>query len=305
MKCFPFYNLNILSTYDLAEVIALLDEELGSNKALKECPNYMINILPYGDYRSESIKDCIRVGYHPLNNVEIWQDPINARIIEKSSDEIFIRKGNSYTIFIRDTQDIYSYLRSKICEIIRDCMLRIYPFSLHAALIGYDRQLSLIIGAKSSGKTSSVLYALANGWDVYTDEFVLIDRGSIDVLVRFPAISREVEKRFFPDMKLRLHKIIKGYLTGEAKKIINIDIKECRDFTLSNINRVYILTDYRNQNMPDEYKKHILYSNFITGENISNDQYEIVQELILRSQMISIKDFTRILQEDKLCKIPY
>lgn len=297
MIYFSFYNINIYSSFDIKDQVILLSKELGGNQVLKYCPKYSITILPYQEYSRDTLKNCIRVGYHPLNRREIWKDQYSTRTIEINSDEILIKEEFSYTLFIRDIQNIYSYLRSKICEIIRECKLKLYPFGFHAALIGRDKSLYLIIGAKGSGKTSSVLYAYINGWDVYTDEFVLIDKKSIEVLERFPAINPDVEAAFFADCNLKLHYIIKGYLTGEYKKVIDINLKKCKDLSIENIKKIYILTDYKNNIMRHDFINNIFYKNIILGANISNEQYEIIQNLRYNSKMMNIKEFANEIQE--------
>lgn len=300
MKHYALYNVNIITSFDLTEQMLLLREELGSNKGLKECQNYSIFIFPYHEYSQDLLKKCIRVYYHPLSKKEIWQDPDTKKSIEKTSEEILIRYNNTYTIYINNEHNIYSYLRSKVCEIIRECMLTSYPFGLHAALIGKDKELSLIIGAKGSGKTSSVLYAFRNGWDIYTDELVFIDRERIEVLERYPGIAPDVENNYFADRNFKSHAIIKGYLTRETKKIINIDIRKCKDLSLSNIKSVYVLTNYKNNNMLEDYKKIVFYNNFIIGSNMTNHQYNITQDLIYKSKMININEFANRIQEEHL-----
>lgn len=298
MKHFTIYNISIFSAFDLTEHMLLLDEELGGNKALRECPSYNISLLPYQDYNQELLKECIRIAYYPLGKKEIWQDSSRSRTIEKTSDDILVRYGNSFTIFINNTDNIYSYLRSKLCEIIREYMLKHFPFGLHAALIGRNKELSLIIGAKGSGKTSSVLYAFNKGWDVYTDEFVLIDIDHIEVLERFPAISSEDKNNYFADSDFQLHSKIIGYLTGETKNIININMRKCENYSLSDISCIYVLTNHNNKKMLQDYSRHIFYNNFISNSHLTNEQYNIAQYLIFNSEMINIEELAKILQEE-------
>lgn len=300
MILFSFYNLNINSAYDLKDQIMLLDKELGRNQVLKKCPEYNITVLPYRDYSPKLLKNCIRAGYHPLNQNEIWLDPNTLKSIEKNSDEILIKDGNSYIIYVKDIHNIYSILRSKICEIIRECKLKTFPFGLHAALIGRDEELYLIIGTKGSGKTSAVLYALLKGWDVYTDEFVLIDRECIEVLERFPAITPQVEEKYFADCNFRAHSLIKGCLTGEYKKIIGINLKKCKGLSPENIKKVYVLTDWKNNVMLQEYRKSVFYSNVLIGSNMTDDRYGIIQDLIFKSIMTNIKDFSKEFLEERV-----
>lgn len=298
MNSYMLHNVNICSELYLSDYLLLLDKELGGNDALKMCSPYCIWIKPYQEYSDSLLEGCIRISSHPLGKKEIWRDQVSSKIIEKSSNESIIRTDNTCIIYLRDFRNVYSYLRSKVCEVIRDYELEFFPFGLHAALIGKRDNLSLIIGDKGAGKTSSLLYAQKRGWDVYTDEFVFIDSRCIKVLERFPAISPKVEREFFSNENFTSHCEIKGYLTGEYKNIIDINLQKCSNFSLSNIKNIFVLTNCNNKRMIEDYRKNIFLRNFINGTNISKYQYEIAQDLIFRSEMLNINYFMKRIYEE-------
>lgn len=298
MNSYTLHNVNICSELDLSDYIPLLDKEVGSNEALKMCQTYCIWIRLYKEYCDKLLEGCIRIGSHPLSKKEIWQDQKISRTIEKGPAETIIRMDNTCIIYLSDIRNVYSYLRSKVCEVIRDYLLEFFPFGLHAALIGKGKELSLVVGDKGAGKTSAILYARQRGWDIYTDELVLLDSEYIKVLKRFPAISPEVERKFFGNENFTSHCKIKGYLTGEDKTVIEINLRECSDFALNSIKNVFILTNCNNEKMLENYRKSIFLRNFINGTKISKQQYEIAQELIFKSEMLSIKGFTKRIQEE-------
>lgn len=255
MNIYTLHNVNICSELDMSYYIDLLDKEVGGNEALKMCPAYCIRILLYQEYSDGLLKGCIRIASHPQSKKEIWRDEKTLRTIEKGPNEVIIRTGHTCMIYLGDMRNIYSYLRSKVCEVIRDYILGVFPFGLHAALIGKKDELSLIIGDKGTGKTSAIFYARQRGWDVYTDELVLIKSECIKVLERFPAIAPEVEREFFGNENFTSHCKIKGYLTGEDKNIIKINMRKCSNFTLNSIKNIFVLTSCSNNRMVEDYKK--------------------------------------------------
>lgn len=298
MNNYTLHNVKICSELDLSDYIPLLDKEVGGNEALKICPTYCIWIISFQEFSDGLLEGCKRIAMHPLSKKEIWRDHKISKTIEKGCNEAVIKTDDTCIIYLSDIRNVYSYLRSKVCEVIRDYMLGFYPFGLHAALIGKKEELSLIVGDKGAGKTSAILYARQRGWNIYTDELVLIDSECIKVLERFPAIAPEVEREFFGNENFTLHCKIKSYLTGEDKNIIELNLQKCSNFTLSSIKNVFVLTNCNNKKMIEGYKKSIFLRNFINGTNFLNQQYEIAQELIFRSEMLSIKGFIKRIQEE-------
>lgn len=299
MNCYKLHNISIYSDFEIKDQIDMIKKELGGNDALRKCKHYHIIVKPCEEYSLKEIEGCMRVGFHPLNKNEVWRSIDHSRMIEQGQGLVIIRTSNSCSIFIDNISEVYPYLRSKISEVIRDFMLQYFPFGLHAALIGRDDKLSLIVGDKGAGKTSSVLYAYINGWKVFTDELVLISESCISVLERFPALAPTVRDKFFPNADFRKYRRINGYLNGEDKEILDINLEKCSGFTIANIENIFVLTNSNNKKLIKEKRLDIISRNFLSGKKMSKMQYEIILEIISRSEMLNIGSFLHRVQGDR------
>lgn len=296
MNSYRLHRVNVYAESDLSKCMMLLRKEMGGNEFLRVCPDYSITIRTYEEWDDHFLKGCVRIGFHPQNQKEIWQSELGTKTIELGMEECVLRMGDACVLYLRNLDNVYSYLRSRVCEVIRDHALQLFPFGLHGALIGKGSVLSVVIGDKGSGKTSSMLYAYEQGWDIYTDELVLLDQTCVNVLERFPALAPDVENRFFAKGCFPLHCKIKGYLTNEDKNILAVPIKKCLGFTFSDIQNIFVLSSPENETLISEYKKHIFLRNFILGQKQSQEQYEMIGSLICRSELLTISGLVERIQ---------
>lgn len=288
MVKYLFYNIIICSNNNIDMEINLLRRELGKNGILNFISKYRIDLLIKCEFPKSLLKNCIRVYHDPLNEKVIWKNKDDGKAIEIGKDSQSITSDNKCSIYVLDEKDIYIQLRSKICEVIRKNMLKVYPIAFHSALISKDKNLTMIIGNKGSGKTSILLNAYLNGWEVYTDELVFVNKENIAVLSRFPAIDKYTKYTYFRTFDLKEHMRIKGLLTGEEKDIIDINISICHGKRYQDIKSVYVLTSNSGVICSD-YTENIILDNFIKGLKIDKKLYDILNGLIHLSKMTNVK----------------
>lgn len=288
MYKYLFYNIIISSNNNIDMEINLLKTELGKNEILNSIPEYKIDLLIKCEFPRSLLKNCIRAYRHPLNEKVIWLNKDDGKVIEIGNDSQNITTDNKCSIYVCDEKDIYIQLRSKICEVIRKNMLRVYPIAFHSALISKDKNLTMVIGNKGAGKTSVLLNAYLNGWEVYTDELVFVNRENIAVLSRFPAIDKYTQNTYFGTFDLKEHMRIKGLLTGEEKDIIDINISLCHGKRYQDIKNVYVLTNNAGVICSD-YTENIILDNFIKGLRVDKELYDILNGIIHLGEMTNVK----------------
>ncbi len=290
-------NIHISSENELKQ-FTLLQEELESNRMLYEVPIQEIQLRELKEWNDSYLSGKYRMHKNPYNQHEIWKNDGCKETVEILRDLIIVSKTDVTAIFYSQEEAIYGCLRNKICSIIREYVLGYSMFGIHAALIRIDTKKILIIGSKSSGKTSSVLNALKHNGKVYTDELIFVDENlNVSWLKRFPAITNKTIKQYFEDSNLHIKGEIYSELAGEKKCLLDIEFYKDDNFPLWEIDNIYILPLNTNNTTSHADKKRIITANWLTGKYKSNEVIEVFEKILDKSKMITISQLKKIYAE--------
>ncbi|NVY95882.1 hypothetical protein HU830_01510 [Lactobacillus sp. DCY120] len=144
-----------------------------------------------------------------------------------------------YDETLNDQVDVmYGLLRGGVTELVRQKILENAVWGIHASLVRNPQtnRAVLFIGPKGSGKTSSALNLVANGWELLTDEFVAISEdGTIQALSRCPGIYMRDLKKFHPEFLKKSWIKSKSVINSEAKVLLNLQTPKFSTLSISQV----------------------------------------------------------------------
>lgn len=299
MKTLKLGNIIFSVEDNIIDEINYLINEFIANSILFKMENYLIKIRAMTEWNIDKLNESTRTFKHPMNGSEYWVNENSNLNIVISESFITEDTNKESTIYYKDFISLYSCLRSKISELIRNELMKESLFAIHSSFIYKEKECYLIVGIKGSGKTSSALYAYKNGYNISTDELTFVGKDmKFSYLYRYPSLSLSTINNYFPKYTYSDMKKIKSQLTLEDKYLIEMKLKD-REFYLKDLKKIFIVPLGLNKDIiPDKYKKQILLDNWILGD--SNEEVSDYFKLIMnKSEMININKLKALFEMNK------
>lgn len=289
------FNIKIQSDFEIDGVMETLSRELGGNEALKLCEKHNI-LLRRGEMNPDQLPGYYRVFFSPFYHEEIWKNDGKDSLIEIHNDVTIVSTGNETTYYFRDGADVYGYLRTKLCEIIRNYELRRSIFAIHAAAIEKNNEVILITGNKGSGKSSAVFYAKRHGWNVLTDELTFCSEEGFRFLKRWPTLSDASLELYFQEWKEFTCGKIKSVLSKEYKNLLNVTM-DVRQPDQLRLKEIVVLVHSENTWADKDFGEGILRDNFIKGEAGRDFIPEMFERISRNVSVKCIREFEAYVKE--------
>ncbi|EAF8993802.1 hypothetical protein A2U47_14820 [Listeria monocytogenes] len=241
----------------------------------------------------------ILIEKNPMLNLEIWQDKQGNQIVK--GDKFLITRADK-EVEIKHLADIendilYGIIRTEISRLIRKKLSQEALFAFHAGLVSYKNEVIMIIGDKGMGKTSSCLYFLEKGADIFTDELVFFSSQGIQVLSRMISIDENNLTNYFHQFQKSIFSKSKSMLNLELKYIIETRFREA---AIHDIDKILLLVDkdsYPFKSLTYLEKKKILANQLIPTQN-SSDEFAInlLLSLVDKSEVTSVLNIKKRLE---------
>lgn len=291
-------NISISITRSIVPELLALLVEFKNNTVLEKVEPYQIYAFPLYDHDIEIDDEMIRQSKHPVNGNEKWVGPHTS--VFKSKDYMVYETLGECRVYCNDFPIFYGFLRAKLTELIRNALLKKAIGGLHAAFISREDKNFIILGAKGAGKSSTVLHAYHEGWQVATDEFVCIDeKMELDFLFRLPSLGPATIERYFDQVHIPLKRkqMFVSQLTQEKKVMIDIELTH-KKLKLEDIDAVFLLVKNETQITcnPVEIKMSLFSSNWIDGQKIAGFDY-LLRTLLEKSEMTHVAKLRKYLSD--------
>lgn len=245
--------------------------------------------------------NSILVEKNPVLNLEIWQDEQGNQIVS-GQDFLVTRKDKRIKIeHLSAIQNdiLYGIIRTELTRLIRKKELKESYLAFHAGLIRYHNKVIMIIGDKGMGKTSSCLYFLEHGGEIFTDELVFFSPQRIKVLSRMISIDEHNLTNYFPRLKKDILIKSKSMLNLETKYILNTKLK---DRAVHNIDKVLLLVDKDSsttEKLAYLKKKKILASQLIpTQISSSENAIDLLANLVDKAEVTTVSNIKKRLEQN-------
>lgn len=276
--------------------------EFNNNWILYYVNSYTIHIKELEVKKLGISNGMIRTSFHHLNQSQQWRDD-KAKLTITASYICYETKEEAY-YYCNQLSYIYGLLRSKISDIIRQSLLADSICGLHAGCISKRKDFYIIVGNKGNGKTSCIVNAYLQHWDIYSDETVFIkENQELDFLYRLPSLSSSVLHHYFMDSDLKLGEPFVSQLTNDIKILINLKLRDAADLPnrihLHDVKKIFLLVnpDSASDYCSDQIKQRIISNNWIDGEK--NRDFETIVDLLKeKSEITNIEKLKSFLRSD-------